>query len=159
MVHVAREMQKAGLRIPIMVGGATTSELHVALKIAPEYDGPVIWVKDASLNAGICARFLNEAECPKFEAELRERYEKLRQNYHEEQAKIASLSEARKNKLELFWQDKEYNVFRIIIWLKLWFLIWVVSSSPSTRMRQANVSLSWVWRSLRRRWTLINRLA
>ena len=99
---VAREMQKAGLRIPIMVGGATTSELHVALKIAPEYDGPVIWVKDASLNAGICARFLNEAECPKFEAELRERYEKLRQNYHEEQAKIASLSEARKNKLELF---------------------------------------------------------
>ena len=102
MVHVAREMQKAGLRIPIMVGGATTSELHVALKIAPEYDGPVIWVKDASLNAGICARFLNEAECPKFEAELKERYEKLRQNYHEEQAKIASLSEARKNKLELF---------------------------------------------------------
>lgn len=102
MVHVAREMQKAGLRIPIMVGGATTSELHVALKIAPEYDGPVIWVKDASLNAGICARFLNEAECPKFEAELRERYEKLRQDYHEEQAKIASLSEARKNKLELF---------------------------------------------------------
>jgi len=102
MVHVAREMQKAGLRIPIMVGGATTSELHVALKIAPEYDGPVIWVKDASLNAGICARFLNETECPKFEAELKERYEKLRQNYHEEQAKIASLSEARKNKLELF---------------------------------------------------------
>lgn len=102
MVHTAKEMQKAGLRIPIMVGGATTSELHVALKIAPEYDGPVIWVKDASLNAGICARFLNEAECPRFEAELKERYEKLRQNYHEEQAKIASLSEARKNKLELF---------------------------------------------------------
>lgn len=102
MVHVAREMQKAGLRIPIMVGGATTSELHVALKIAPEYDGPVIWVKDASLNAGICARFLNEVEGPKFEVELKERYEKLRQDYHEEQAKIASLSEARKNKLELF---------------------------------------------------------
>ena len=102
MVHVAREMQKAGLRIPIMVGGATTSELHVALKIAPEYDGPVIWVKDASLNAGICARFLNETECPKFIAELNERYEQLRKNYHEEQAKIASLTEARKNKLELF---------------------------------------------------------
>ena len=50
-------MQKAGLRIPIMVGGATTSELHVALKIAPVYDGPVIWVKDASLNAGILTAF------------------------------------------------------------------------------------------------------
>ncbi len=102
MVNVAREMKKAGLQIPIMVGGATTSELHVALKIAPEYDGPVIWVKDASLNAGICARFLNETECPKFVAELNERYEQLRQQYHEQQARIASLTEARKNKLELF---------------------------------------------------------
>ncbi len=102
MVHTAKEMQKAGLRIPIMVGGATTSELHVALKIAPVYDGPVIWVKDASLNAGICARFLNETECPKFIAELTERYERLRKEYHEEQAKIASLNEARQNKLQLF---------------------------------------------------------
>ena len=102
MVHTAQEMQKAGLRIPIMVGGATTSELHVALKIAPVYDGPVIWVKDASLNAGICARFLNEAECPRFVAELDERYERLRNEYHEQQAKIASLEEARKNKLDLF---------------------------------------------------------
>ena len=102
MVHTAKEMQKAGLRIPIMVGGATTSELHVALKIAPVYDGPVIWVKDASLNAGICARFLNETECPKFVAELNERYERLRNEYHEQQAKIASLEEARKNKLDLF---------------------------------------------------------
>ncbi len=102
MVHTAKEMQKAGLRIPIMVGGATTSELHVALKIAPVYDGPVIWVKDASLNAGICARFLNETECPKFIAELNERYERLRKDYHEEQVKIASLTEARQNKLELF---------------------------------------------------------
>lgn len=101
MVHVAREMQKAGLKIPIMVGGATTSELHVALKIAPEYDGPVIWVKDASLNAGICARFLNDSERPKFIAELNERYEQLRQHYHEEQAKIASLEEARKNKIKI----------------------------------------------------------
>ncbi len=102
MVNTAKAMQQAGLRIPIMVGGATTSELHVALKIAPVYDGPVIWVKDASLNAGICARFLNETECPKFIAELNERYERLRQEYHEEQAKIASLEEARKNKLQLF---------------------------------------------------------
>ena len=101
MVNTARAMQKAGLRIPIMVGGATTSELHVALKIAPEYDGPVIWVKDASLNAGICARFLNETERPKFIAELNKRYERLRKEYHEEQVKIASLTEARKNKLQL----------------------------------------------------------
>ena len=102
MVHVAQEMQKAGLKLPIMVGGATTSELHVALKIAPLYDGPVIWVKDASLNAGICARLLNEVEGPKFVAELNERYEKLRAEYHEQQAKLVSLDEARKSKLNLF---------------------------------------------------------
>ena len=102
MVHVAEEMQKAGLKLPIMVGGATTSELHVALKIAPLYDGPVIWVKDASLNAGICARLLSKEEGPKFVQELNERYEKLRAAYHEQQAQLASLDEARKNKLELF---------------------------------------------------------
>ena len=102
MVHVAQEMQKAGLKLPIMVGGATTSELHVALKIAPLYDGPVIWVKDASLNAGICARLLSKEEGPKFVQELNERYEKLRAGYHEQQAQLSSLDEARKNKLELF---------------------------------------------------------
>ena len=102
MVHVAQEMQKMGLKLPIMVGGATTSELHVALKIAPLYDGPVIWVKDASLNAGICARLLSKTEGPKFVAELNERYARLRAEYHEKQAKIVSLDEARKNKLNLF---------------------------------------------------------
>ena len=102
MVHVAKEMQKAGLRLPIMVGGATTSELHVALKIAPLYDGPVIWVKDASLNAGICARLLHPEDGPKFVAELNERYAKLRMEYEEKQTKLLSLDEARKNKLNLF---------------------------------------------------------
>ncbi len=102
MVHVAQEMQKAGLRLPIMVGGATTSELHVALKIAPLYDGPVIWVKDASLNAGICARLLHPEEGPKFVAELNDRYARLRTEYEEKQTKLLSLDEARKNKLDLF---------------------------------------------------------
>ena len=102
MVHVAKEMQKAGLRIPIMVGGATTSELHVALKIAPEYDGPVVWVKDASLNAGICTRLFDPVEGPKFVKELDERYEKMRSVYHERQSKLVSLEEARKNNLNLF---------------------------------------------------------
>lgn len=102
MVHVAQEMQKAGLRIPIMVGGATTSEMHVALKIAPEYDGPVVWVKDASLNAGICTRLFDATEGPKFVRELDERYERLRAEYHGHQAKLSSLEEARKNKLNLF---------------------------------------------------------
>ncbi len=101
MVHVAEEMQKAGLRIPIMIGGATTSELHVALKIAPVYDGAVVWVKDASLNAGICARLFGK-DGKAYEAELQERYSRLREEYAKEQERISSLKEARANKLELF---------------------------------------------------------
>ncbi len=101
MVHVAEEMQKAGLRIPIMIGGATTSELHVALKIAPVYDGAVVWVKDASLNAGICARLFGK-DGKAYEAELQERYCRLRAEYAKEQERISSLKEARANKLELF---------------------------------------------------------
>ena len=101
MVHVAQQMQNAGLRLPIMVGGATTSEMHVALKIAPVYDGPVVWVKDASLNAGICARLFGK-DGAAYEAELKWRYEQLRQKYHEQQARLGSLQEARENKLNLF---------------------------------------------------------
>ena len=101
MVHVAKEMQKAGLRIPIMIGGATTSELHVALKIAPVYDGPVVWVKDASLNAGICTRLFGK-DGATFVQELNARYEQMRRDYHEEQQKLGTLQEARSNKLQLF---------------------------------------------------------
>ncbi len=102
MVHVAKEMQKAGLKIPIMVGGATTSQMHVALKIAPVYDGPVVWVKDASLNAGICTRLFDKEEGPKFVKELGDTYARLCASYHAEQQKLANLDEARSNKLNLF---------------------------------------------------------
>ena len=61
MVHVVRELDRAGVHIPVMIGGATTSKLHTALKIAPVYHGPVIYMKDASLNAPVAARLLNPA--------------------------------------------------------------------------------------------------
>ena len=102
MVHVAAEMQKAGLRIPVIVGGATTSEMHAALKIAPVYSGPVVWVKDAAQNVVVLARLLNAAECPNYVSQLQARYEMLRRNYHSEQQKLATISEARNNKLDLF---------------------------------------------------------
>ncbi len=103
MVHVAQRDAEGGFCASlIMVGGATTSELHVALKIAPEYDGPVVWVKDASLNAGICTRLFDKVEGPKFVKELDDKYAKMRAEYHEQQQKLANLDEARKNKLNLF---------------------------------------------------------
>ena len=102
MVHVATEFEKAGLKLPIMVGGATTSEMHVALKIAPVYSGIVVWVKDAAQNPMIAQRLMNSDERQIFEDELRERYAKLREEYVAHQNKLSSLDEARKNKLELF---------------------------------------------------------
>ena len=102
MVNVATEFEHAGLQIPIMVGGATTSEMHVALKIAPIYSGIVVWVKDAAQNPMIAQRLMNPEERLVFEAELKERYARLREEYAAHQQKLSSLDEARKNKLELF---------------------------------------------------------
>ena len=102
MVNVAVEMKKAGLRIPIMIGGATTSELHVALKIAPVYGGPVVWMKDASQNALVAARLMSEE--PKVAEELDREYDHLRKEYAEQQQQLLSLDEARKNKKNLFEQ-------------------------------------------------------
>ena len=100
MVNVAKELQRAGMNIPIMIGGATTSELHVALKIAPVYSAPVVWLKDASQNALVAARLMNDEQS--VEQELEAKYQHLREEYHQEQEKLSSLEEARKNKLKLF---------------------------------------------------------
>ncbi len=104
MVNVAHEMERAGLDIPIMIGGATTSELHVALKIAPVYGGPVVWMKDASQNALVAARLLDHDEEQKMEHELDEKYEHLREHYQQEQQQLLSLEEARKRKPNL-WKE------------------------------------------------------
>ena len=102
MVNVAAEMEKAGLRLPIMIGGATTSELHVALKIAPVYSGPVVWMKDASQNPIVASQLLNSEEEAKLESELNNKYRQMRDNYGANQKPLASIEEARKNKLNLF---------------------------------------------------------
>ena len=102
MVNVAAEMEKAGLRLPIMIGGATTSELHVALKIAPVYSGPVVWMKDASQNPIVASQLLNSEEEAKLESELDNKYRQIRDNYGANQKPLASIEEARKNKLNLF---------------------------------------------------------
>ena len=102
MVNSVVAFKEAGLNIPVMIGGATTSQLHVALKVAPLYDAPVVWVKDASVNPSIAAALLNDKERKHFCKELDATYEKLRAGYKEEQQKVMSLSKARENKLNLF---------------------------------------------------------
>lgn len=102
MVNVVREMQKAGLKIPVIVGGATTSELHAALKIAPEYDGVVVWIKDAAKNVVAASRLLNADERDQYAEDIRNRYEKLRNDYQAKQDDMIALEEARARKLNLF---------------------------------------------------------
>ena len=102
MVHVAREMQRAGLQVPIMIGGATTSPLHTALKIAPVYDGPVIHLKDASQNALVAARLLNPVQKQEFVEALRQEQETLCQTNEAKQVKLVSLEEATEKRLKLF---------------------------------------------------------
>ena len=97
MVNVAKELRKAHLEIPIMIGGATTSELHVALKIAPVYDGPVVWLKDASQNPLVAQRLMTDAEG--YSDMLNKEYIAMREHYHEEQRQLLSLEEARKRSM------------------------------------------------------------
>ena len=102
MVNVVKEMEKAGLDIPVMIGGATTSELHVALKIAPVYSGPVVWMKDASQNPLMASRLLSDKGHSEILRNLDEKYAVMRNEYEAHQQELSSLDEARKNKLNLF---------------------------------------------------------
>lgn len=79
MVYVAREMEKRGLKIPLMIGGATTSQAHTALKVAPEYSQPVVHVTDASRSVGVAGKLVNPKLKEAFAKETRERYDLVRQ--------------------------------------------------------------------------------
>ena len=102
MAHVAMEMQRAGLQIPIMIGGATTSPLHTALKIAPVYQGPVVHLKDASQNVLVAARLMNPEQKLEFVQDLKKEQAMLREKNEAKQVRLVSLEEAKQNKLNLF---------------------------------------------------------
>lgn len=102
MCRVATMLRQSGISAPLMIGGATTSELHTALKIAPLYDGPVIWVKDASQNSIIAAQLLNPATRATYITQLQQRQAALRNQQAEKQAPLMTLNEARDNKPHLF---------------------------------------------------------
>ena len=102
MVRTVALLRQAGINVPIMIGGATTSALHTALRIAPAYEGPVVWVRDASQNAPLAARFLSETSKAEALASLREEQESLRQSAGVSEDVPLSLEEARRRKLKLF---------------------------------------------------------
>lgn len=104
MTKVAEMMEAAGLKMPIMVGGATTSELHTALKIASVYSGPVAWTKDASQAAIVAEKLINPRTSAAYISELNELYARLREEHEQKEKNPTeiSLEEARKRKLNLF---------------------------------------------------------
>jgi 5-methyltetrahydrofolate--homocysteine methyltransferase len=102
MVHVATELEKAGLDIPLLIGGATTSKMHTALKIAPVYSAPVVHMKDASQNAGVAATLLNPEQRTRLKQTLDREYTELRSQSGQQQRETVSLEEAQNKRLKLF---------------------------------------------------------
>ncbi|CAF0738701.1 unnamed protein product [Brachionus calyciflorus] len=107
MIHVAKEFQRNNLQIPILIGGATTSKQHTAVKISPKYKSPVVHVLDASKSVVVCSSLLAEDSRGDFLELISEEYDEIRQDYYDtlKDRKYVSLSEARKNKLKIDWSD------------------------------------------------------
>jgi 5-methyltetrahydrofolate--homocysteine methyltransferase len=108
MQHVAAEMQRDDWfrikKIPLLIGGATTSRVHTAVKIAPHYEGPVVYVPDASRSVGVCSELLSDERAAKFITEMTADYERVRaQHANRKQAVLVPLAQARANKTPIDW--------------------------------------------------------
>ncbi|SDL00146.1 methionine synthase (B12-dependent) [Modicisalibacter muralis] len=106
MVHVAKEMQRQGFELPLLIGGATTSKAHTAVKIEPQYEQPVIYVTDASRAVGVASRLLSPGLKQAYVDEIREEYTKVRERNAKRRPKAADLSydEARERRFQPDWQ-------------------------------------------------------
>ncbi|XP_006895431.1 PREDICTED: methionine synthase [Elephantulus edwardii] len=105
MIFVAKEMERLAIKIPLLIGGATTSRTHTAVKIAPRYSAPVIHVLDASKSVVVCSQLLDENLKDDYFEEIMEEYEDIRQDHYEslKDRRYLGLSQARKNALHLDW--------------------------------------------------------
>jgi 5-methyltetrahydrofolate--homocysteine methyltransferase len=107
MVYLAKEMEKLGITIPIMIGGATTSRAHTAVKIAPEYQATVVHVNDASRAVTVASNLLQNETKAAYAKTVRAEYDALREGYlsRSRDKNFLSIEEARKNKLQLDWDN------------------------------------------------------
>jgi 5-methyltetrahydrofolate--homocysteine methyltransferase len=105
MVHVAKEMQREKMELPLLIGGATTSRIHTAVKIDPVYDGPVVHVLDASRSVPVASELISTVTRAAFKTKVKQEYVGLRKDHeNRQQAKnYISLEEARKNKIQIDW--------------------------------------------------------
>jgi 5-methyltetrahydrofolate--homocysteine methyltransferase len=107
MVDVATEMERKGIKLPLLIGGATTSRVHTAVKIAPNYNGPVVHVLDASRSVPVAGQLIGESTRDKFEADTKSEYKERALQHAARQAEkiILPWNEAKANKLELDWDS------------------------------------------------------
>jgi len=107
MVYVAKEMQRQGLKLPLLIGGATTSKAHTAVKIEENYDEPVVYVSNASRAVGVCQLLLNPKTKPDFVAKLDLDYERVREQHANKRprSKPVSLDRARSNSAKIDWNS------------------------------------------------------
>jgi len=105
MAHVAREMERQGLRLPLLIGGATTSKAHTAVKIAPHYQQPVVHVLDASRAVPVVSSLISAEQKPNFVKELKAEYDRIRSQHGGQTAKLISLTEARARAPKLNFDD------------------------------------------------------
>ncbi len=106
MVHIAKEMKRNNFKIPLLIGGATTSKVHTAVKIAQEYDNPVVYVNDASRCVNVLSSLLSPNQND-FLANVEREYDQLRKLHHNKNSeqKFISLAEARRNKMKSDWKE------------------------------------------------------
>jgi len=112
MVQVASEMKRKGFKIPLLIGGATTSVIHTAVKIAPDYNQPVIHVRDASKVTGVLAKLFSPSEHEKYVNEVSASYKRIREDHFGRQKKkqYISLQEARENRFKTDWKTADISV-------------------------------------------------
>ncbi|MCP5243949.1 MAG: methionine synthase [Burkholderiales bacterium] len=105
MTHVAKEMQREGFNIPLLIGGATTSRVHTAVKIAPHYEGAVVWVPDASRAVGVCSSLMSEDLKAGYVQKIQDEYDKVRTQHKNKKgpSKLLSIEDARANAFRPDW--------------------------------------------------------
>ncbi|WP_421863313.1 methionine synthase [Motiliproteus sp.] len=107
MVHVAKELERQGHQIPLMIGGATTSKMHTAVKIEPAYSSPTVYVHNASRSVGVASALLSKTQREDYVAEIRQEYAEARERHYakSKDARRVNLDKARANKLQLDWDN------------------------------------------------------
>ncbi|CAM2065810.1 Methionine synthase [Sulfidibacter corallicola] len=106
MVYIAKEMEREGMAVPLLIGGATTSRVHTAVKISPGYNGPTVYVEDASRSVGVVGNLLTEKRRDDFVGKVKDDYAKIRDSYGNRRAKTKMLriEDARKRKFPITWE-------------------------------------------------------